>query len=312
VKDLGQRLAAEHQREPFQLVISVSHCAVKNTPLPAGLTHLCYCLTPARYLWDQFEAYFSGRLIKPLVQVLRPFLQAWDRRGAAKVDKFFVISEFVGARVERVYGRDSVVVYPPVNTSWIGAGERTEQSSRREGFLVVNALVPYKRVELIIEAFKELPYSLTIVGNGPEAARLKRLATPNINFIAHVNDEQLADLYRSSRALIFAAEEDFGMTPIEMQAAGGPVIAFGRGGSLETVVTTSGAETGLLYAHNTTQEIGSAVISFIDREPRFTVRNCISNAAKFSVLNFRESFIRALEEAGFGNSLNVEKKRTAV
>lgn len=231
-RNIGKKLAQSHQRKPFDMVISISHCAAKNVPVPQGISHLCYCLTPVRYIWDQYDSYFAGKLEEPIVRRLLPRFRRWDIDGAKGVTSFAAISSFVRERIKNYYERDAVVIFPPVRSDWI---EPRTAGQEGEGFLCVNALVPYKNVDRIIEAFNHSGDKLTIVGDGPERVKLESMARPNIRFLRNLTDQELAELYRSSKALIFAAEEDFGMTPVEMQFAGRPVIAYEKGGALETV-----------------------------------------------------------------------------
>lgn len=290
---LGRQLQREHKKKNYDLVISVSHCAAKNIRVPRGVPHLCYCLSPVRYLWDQFERYFGGRRIEPIVKMLLPLLQAWDVRGALRVTRFVGISEFIRKRISTYYGRDADVVYPPVRTDWITPRVEGEQGS---GFLVACALVPYKNVHVIVEAFNELQLPLTIVGSGPEKKALQAAAKGNITFVANLTEAELALKYRQSRAMVFAAEEDFGMTPVEMQAAGRPVIAFGRGGALETVCSEGKKKTGVFFSDLNARSLAIAVQDFLDQESEFTVENCITQAAKFSVVSFEKDFLSAVQK----------------
>jgi glycosyltransferase involved in cell wall biosynthesis len=266
----------------YDLVISISHCAAKNIDSGA-VEHLSYCLTPVRYLWDQYDAYFAGRPIEPVVRALLPKMRRWDIEGSRRVSRFAVISEFVRERVRRVYGLDSEVVYPPVRTDWINPRMEGEPG---QGFLCANALVPYKNTHLVVEAFNRLGLPLTVVGTGPEERRLKSIAKSNIQFIGNVSDPRLADYYRRSKALIFSAEEDFGMMPVEMLAAGRPVIALGKGGAAETLTP----ETAVFFENPEIGEIEQAVRDFLDNEDRFKVEACKKRAAIFSLERFRLEF----------------------
>lgn len=284
IKQLGRRLAEAHKKSPYDLVLSISHCAAKNIEVPKNVYHLSYCLTPMRYVWDQYDRYFSGRMLEPLIrQVVKP-LRQWDVRGSAGVNQFVSISNFVAKRLERAYQRTSSVIYPPVRTDWIKPRLAGEPG---QGFLVVNALVPYKNVEVIIEAFNVLGHPLTIIGTGPEKGKLVSMAKKNISFIDHLPDNELAQHYRSTKALIFAAEEDFGMVPVEIQAAGRPVIAFGAGGVLETVRFEASGATGVKFKELTCQHLVGSINDFLDQENDFTVDNCIRQAEKFSFERFQ-------------------------
>lgn len=294
--DLGRKLKAEHEKQAYDLVISISHCLAKNVPVPKGVFHLCYCLTPMRYLWDQYENYFAKRKIEPIARQVVRGLRRWDVAGIDNVDAFVGISDFVAERIKRVYGRKAEVIYPPVRSDWITPRSEYERGS---SFLCASAFVPYKRIDAIIEAFALLPNQrLLVVGDGPERTRLRKLAGENVAFLGRVSDERLAQLYRSSRALLFAAEEDFGMIPVEMQAAGRPVICLGKGGALETVKTGQECPTGIYFDTCTPDAIREAIEQFSVLERNFTVDNCITHAKKFGPDVFEDQLVDLLEEHG--------------
>jgi glycosyltransferase involved in cell wall biosynthesis len=280
----------------YDLVLSVSHCLAKNVDVPRGTFHLCYCLTPMRYIWDQYDAYFSQHPAEPLIRGVAAGLRRWDYAASKNVDHFVGISDFVRERIRRVYGRGADVIYPPVRSDWIAPREPEEKG---EGFLCVSALVPYKNVDKIVRAFNLLPYKLTIVGSGPERAKLAKIAGDNVAFLSGVPDRELAALYRRSRAMVFAAEEDFGMTPVEMQAAGRPVICYGKGGSLETVSVDHRAPTGVYFHDLAPESIAQAVEDFLSREESFTVENCVKHAEKFSPRSFKTMLVELFDSLGF-------------
>ena len=290
VRSLEKKLLKQHKRKPYDAVISVNHCVAKNVRLPKNVPHLCYCLTPVRYAWDQFDMYFAKHRFRNSIAQVMKRIRAWDQKCASDVDTFVGISEFVVDRINRYYKRDATVIYPPVKTDWLLP--RKSIAADNSPFLVVSALVPYKNVELIVRAFNDLPYQLIIVGEGPLSGRLRKTARDNIKFRGFVDARELAELYRSSRALVFAAEEDFGMTPVEMQATGGPVIAFGKGGVLETVVASGENKTGVFFQELSAESLCSAVEEFISRQEEFTIDNCLKQARKFSL----ERFVTQFEE----------------
>ena len=222
--------------DDYDLVISTSHCAAKAVVKTGRALHLCYCFTPMRYAWDQFDAYFGPERLGPLAGwLLRPMLAGlarWDAATAGRVDRFVAISNHVAGRIRRYYNRDAVVVYPPVDTAFYHPDETVPDTS----MLIVSALVPYKRIDLAITASRLAGVALRIVGDGPERARLERLAGPNVEFLGVRSDEEIRKLYRQSAAVVLPGEEDFGIAPLEAQACGRPVVALGRGGALETVV----------------------------------------------------------------------------
>jgi glycosyltransferase involved in cell wall biosynthesis len=223
--------------DDYDLVVSASHCVAKSAVVPGRARHLCYCFSPMRYAWDQFEAYFGAARVGRLASrtVYRPVmarLARWDASTAARVHRFVAISQHVAARIRRYYNRDATVVYPPVDTAFFHRAH-VEPGSH---VLVVSALVPYKRIDLAIEACQRLRLPLRIVGTGPERAALERQAGPSATFLGWLSDEAIRDEYRQARAVLLPGEEDFGIVPVEAQACGRPVVALGRGGALETVV----------------------------------------------------------------------------
>jgi glycosyltransferase involved in cell wall biosynthesis len=291
VRDIDRQLA----KGSYDLVISISHCVAKNIRVPADTFHLCYCLTPVRYLWDKYDDYFAGKLLEPLIRLVATKLRKKDLVGAKGVHRFVAISEFVRQRIYRCYGVNSDVVYPPVRAEWITPRVESVEGS---GFLVVNALVPYKNTMAIVEAFNQSGLPLTIVGSGPEAEKLRARAQSNIKFLSSVSDEQLAELYRSSLALVFAAEEDFGMTPVESLAAGRPVICLGQGGALETVPQNSLRPVGIYFNAPTPESINQAVEQFLHRQDEFSVDNCTAQSEQFSYARFAEALYSVVEDCG--------------
>ena len=291
VRDLERKIS----RGQYDLLISISHCVAKNVNVQPPTFHLCYCLTPARYLWDQYQVYFGRRKLEPLIRMIALPLRRADLRGVAGVGHFVAISDFVKHRIHSVYGRAADVVYPPVRTDWIKPRNKLDAGT---GFLAVNALVPYKNTQIIVEAFNLLKLPLTVVGRGPEEKALKSIARGNIRFVGAVTDQELARLYSSAKALIFAAEEDFGMVPVEVQAAGRPVICYGRGGVLETVSAERTDPTGMLFSELSVAGLVEAVQNFMVRQADFTVDNCIKQAGKFSVQCFRDGLDAVLRSQG--------------
>lgn len=214
------------------LLISTSHCAAKGLRPPPGAKHLCYCFTPMRYAWTFYDEYFGGsRAKKAVIGPILRSLRDWDCRNSERVDLFVTLSEHVRKRIRDFYGRDAEVVYPPVNTDFFTPGE-----TRSGDFdLVVSALVPYKRVDLAVRAASRLGFPLRVVGTGTEHDKLRAIAGPNVEFLGWQSDEAVRELYRNCRCLLFPGEEDFGIVPVEAQACGCPVVAYARGGALESV-----------------------------------------------------------------------------
>ncbi len=214
------------------LLISTSHAAVKSIRTSGHTRHLCYCFTPMRYAWLFYREYFGNNPLK--AAILKPLLaslRSWDKRTACRVDRFVGISEHIQTRIKTFYGRDADLVYPHVDIDRFTPGPDVSG-----GFdLVLSALAPYKRADLAVRAYNKLGYPLKVVGTGSQYDQLTRLAAPNVELLGWQTDDQILELYRSCRMLIFPGEEDFGIVPLEAQACGKPVVAYGRGGALETV-----------------------------------------------------------------------------
>jgi len=219
-------------RPDGDLLLSTSHCVAKSVRTQPQTRHLSYCFTPMRYAWLFHREYLAHPAKRLLAAPLLAALRRWDRRTARRVDRFVAISRHVQDRITRFYGRESDVVYPPVDTDFF-----TCSTAPREDFdLVVSAMVPYKRVDLAIDAYNATGRALRIVGLGTESPALQARAGTHIDFLGWQSDEAIRDLYRRARMLIFPGEEDFGIVPLEAQACGCPVVAFRKGGALETVV----------------------------------------------------------------------------
>jgi len=220
----------------YDMVVSISHCAAKSIIHGPGTKHLCYCLTPMRYAWDQFDAYFGakrvGRLGEAAFRPVLAWLARWDAATANRADEYVAISRYVARRIARYYTRQAAVVYPPVDTGFFSP-DGTDPSGSA---LVVSALVPYKRIDLAIEACAQAGVPLCIVGDGPELPRLRRLAGPGVTFRGWISNEDIRAEYRRAGVVLLPGIEDFGIVPLEAQACGRPVVALAEGGALETVV----------------------------------------------------------------------------
>jgi glycosyltransferase involved in cell wall biosynthesis len=251
-------LAARTWRiKDVDLVISLSHCVAKAVVPPPGVPHVCYCFTPMRYAWQGRDSYlesWSDRPVRRAVAMsLLSRLKRWDLATAARVTHFIAISETIRERIGQCYGRESRVIQPPVNVNFYSPFPRVP---RDDTYLVVSALVPYKRIDQAVAACTESGRRLIVIGEGPERARLEAMAGPTVRFLGWQRDEVIGEYYRSCRALLFPGEEDFGIVPIEALACGAPVIALGRGGVAETVDTAVGR----LYAEPT----AAALLATID------------------------------------------------
>jgi glycosyltransferase involved in cell wall biosynthesis len=246
-----------------ELVLSFSHCVAKAAIPPPGVPHVCYCFTPMRYAWHMREAYFGagrfGRLKAAAVDSLLQRLRDWDQRTAERVTHFIAISRTVQTRIQECYGRASIVIYPPVDTDFYTPAP----ISREDYYLVVSALAPYKRFDLAIQACRKLGRRLVVIGSGQHAARLQALAGPNVEFRGWQPDAVIRYHLRRAKALLFPGEEDFGIVPVEAQACGCPVIAFGRGGATETVRPLGEADpTGVFFAEQTVDAVAEAIERF--------------------------------------------------
>ena len=242
----------------YDVIVSVSHCCVKSVVKSGRAKHICYCLTPMRYAWDQFDAYFGPERVGPIAsRVMRPVmarLARWDRATADRADRYVAISHYVAGRIRRYYNREATVVYPPVDTDFFCPGDAEPGHNRSA--LIVSALVPYKRIEIAIDACRSAGVPLTIAGDGPDRARLERMAGSSVRFMGRVSNDEVRDLYRRSAVTLLPGEEDFGIVPLEAQACGRPVVALGRGGALDTV--TDG-ETGVLFDETTVESLAAAL-----------------------------------------------------
>lgn len=240
------------------LVLSSSHCVAKAARPPAGARHVSYLHTPMRYIWDMYREYFGpgrGGLARWAMPLLRRRLQRWDVATCERVDHFVANSAHVAERIQRHYGRPATVIHPPVDTRRFSPAAETE-----DYYLVVSALVPYKRVDLAVDACSATNRRLKVVGAGPLFDRLRASAGPTVEFLGWQSDQAVAQLYARARALLFPGQEDFGITPLESMASGRPVVAYGVGGALETVVGLDDAEgrppTGVFFER---QEVDSLV-----------------------------------------------------
>jgi glycosyltransferase involved in cell wall biosynthesis len=242
----------------FDCTISVSASVAKAVPTPPGTLHICYCNTPMRYIWDQFEEYFgpgrAGLPVRAAMSILRRPLQRWDVRTASRPHFYIANSHNVRRRIERIYNRSADVIYPPVDTS------RFTLSTHDDGYyLVVSALVAYKRVDLAVQAATEMGERLIVVGEGQDIDRLRAMAGPTVEFTGWRPDDEIRDYYSGCRAVLFPGEEDFGIVPVEAMASGKPVVAFGRGGALETVIETDELRTGVLFHEQTVDSLSAAL-----------------------------------------------------
>jgi glycosyltransferase involved in cell wall biosynthesis len=267
------------------LIVSTSHCAAKAVVPTGRAVHLCYCHSPMRYAWDQFDAYFGrerlGLVGHALARPALAWMARWDRATAHRVHHFVANSRFVAGRIARYYNRQATVLYPPVDVEFFTPGPRAPEPY----FLVVSALVPYKRIDVAIGAAARLGARLTIVGTGPDLRRLKTLAGPSVEFAGAVEPSALRELYRSATALVLPAEEDFGIAPVESLACGRPVVALNRGGVTETV---ENGVTGVLVDRPAADAFADAMRTVIERS--FDPAPLVRRAHEFGVARFETAF----------------------
>jgi glycosyltransferase involved in cell wall biosynthesis len=245
------------QLDGYDLVISSSHCVAKSVIAPWRARHICYCHSPMRYAWDQFDAYFGPSQVGPLASrwVYGPILARlarWDAATAGRPNRFVSNSQYVAGRIARYYNRQSTIVYPPVDTVFY----HPASVPRASHFLVVSALVPYKRIELAIDACRHVGVPLRIVGEGPDRRQLEAVAGSSVTFLGRLTDAEIRAEYRSAQAVLLPGEEDFGIVPLEAQACGTPVVALARGGALETVVD---GKSGVLFTDATAAALAQAL-----------------------------------------------------
>jgi len=269
----------------FDLIISSSHAVAKGFRKDKGTPHICYCHTPMRYVWDLYQDYANdGSLVKKILyKLFVRYLKAWDYRTAQHVDHFIANSENVRKRIAQNYGRNAQVIYPPVRVHQF----RLNEQARKDYYLCLGRFVPYKRIDLVINAFRAMPdKKLLLVGDGYDAPKISRLLqhVPNVTWLGYKNDSELIKMMQQAKACIFAAKEDFGIMCVEVQACGTPVIALNSGGYQETVVD---GETGYLFDLQTKESIMKVIQKF-EKAPLTNHKAIRANAERFSSERFRE------------------------
>ena len=290
--------AVESWRLPrCDLVVSFSHCVAKAARPPRGVPHVCYCFTPMRYAWHMREAYFGaerapGLKVRAVGRLLAQ-LRDWDRRTAERVSHFLAISRTVQRRIADCYGRDSAVIYPPVDTDFYCPAP----VPREDYYLAVSAFAPYKRIDLALGACNRLGRTLVVIGSGQDEAWLRARAGTTVRFLGWQPDAVIRDHLRRCRALLFPGEEDFGIVPVEAQACGTPVIAFGRGGATETVVPPGGrqAPTGVWFGEQTADGLAEAVDGFEKRAGDFDPAAARRQALRFNRQRFEDELFAYLD-----------------
>lgn len=288
----------------IDLVLSLSHAVAKSIVPPAGVPHVCYCFTPMRYAWHLRSEYFddparasvaSGRIRAPIAvarNLVLDRLRHWDRETAHRVNQFIAISRTVAERIAQCYGRDSEVIYPPVDTDFYTPNE----TERSDYYLCVSALVPYKRIDLAIQSCARLKRRLVIIGQGPDQRRLEELGNEHVTWLGWQPNEIIRDHLRRCRALLFPGHEDFGIVPVEAQACGTPIVALARGGALETVLPAAAGQigTGRFFCEPTVQSLCEAMLWLEDNQDRLSPSLSRQQAERFATHHYQTRLIDRL------------------
>jgi len=289
----------------YDLVLSSSHCVAKGVITGADTLHICYCFTPMRYIWDLYSLYFgktrAGVITRLATSLVLNYLRKWDMASSNRVNKFVAISKYIAERIKKNYGRDSDLIYPPVDCSYFKPG------FANDGFyLMVSPLAPNKRVDIAVEAFNSNGLPLIVIGSGQEEKKLEKMAGGNIKLMGWQSDEVVREYYVNCKALIFPGVEDFGIVPLEAQACGKPVIAFGEGGALETIIPLDkeagkrdeqlNNATGLFFYEQTAESLAQAVVRFEAVQGQFNEQEIRKNAESFDRAIFKNEFKKYIEK----------------
>ena len=282
----------QHNLSGYDIVISSSHAVAKGVIVGPDQLHICMCYSPMRYAWDLQHQYLAeSNLTRGLKGSLARWslhkLRLWDTRTANGVDQFIAISNYIGRRIDKAYRRDSTVIYPPVDVTRFKLG-----IERKPVYFTASRMVPYKRMPMIVEAFQQLPdRELVVIGDGPDFERCRAVAGANVQLLGWQPTDVLLKWMQQAQAFIFAAEEDFGIAPLEAQACGTPVIAFARGAALETIRGYPGeGRTGVFFNEQTPQAIAESVREFEQVRHQIDSQDCRANAVRFSPERFRDEF----------------------
>lgn len=287
----------------YDLIISSSSSIAKGILTNSNQLHICYCHSPIRYAWDLYHQYLDeANLNKGLKGVYAKYvlhkIRIWDALTPNRVDYFIANSKYIAARIKKLYNRDALIIYPPVDCSNFTIGETSG-----DYYFTTSRMVPYKKISLIIEAFAKMPdKKLIVAGDGPDYKKISKLKTPNIELLGFLNDKILLNYTQAAKAFIFAAEEDFGIAPIEAQACGIPVIAFGKGGALETIVGSFAREnkikntdTGIFFEEQTVESVNFAINLFENNNFKFDKQVIRNQALKFSKERFEKELKAAVD-----------------
>jgi glycosyltransferase involved in cell wall biosynthesis len=305
-------IAANWQIQHADLVMSFSHCVAKSAIAPKGVPHVCHCFTPMRYAWYMKDAYFRptgllARLKAAAFDRLMAALRDWDRRTANRVTHYIANSKNTQQRIRDCYGRESTVIYSPVDTDFYTPS--AQPAEREDFYLVVSALAPYKRFDLAVDACTRLGRKLVLIGSGQDYAKLKAASGPNVTFLGWQPDEVIRDYLRRARALLFPGEEDFGIVPLEAQGCGCPVLAYGRGGVLETVrpLGASASPTGVFFESQSVDSVVESIERFERDEDRFDPRSARQQAVLFRKERFESELFEFLDRVMTGQDAGVRK-----
>ncbi|WP_396139362.1 glycosyltransferase [Flavobacterium sp.] len=276
----------------YDLILSSSSSIAKGILTNSNQLHICYCHSPMRYAWDLYHQYLDdAKLNKGLKSIYAKYVlhkvRIWDVVTINRVDHFIANSKYIAARIKKIYNRDAKVIYPPVNTVFFELEENKE-----EYYFTASRMVPYKKIQLIVEAFNELPnHKLIVGGSGPDFEKIKKIAKSNIQLVGHISANELKQYMQKAKAFVFAAAEDFGIVPVEAQACGTPVIAFGKGGTLETIIN---GKTGLFFKEQTIPSLLEAIHTF--ETMQFDAKSIRDNALTFSKERFEKEIKEFVEE----------------
>ena len=292
----------------YDLVLSSSHCVAKGVITGSNTLHVCYCFTPMRYIWDMYDQYFAGErsdtITRFSISFVLNYLRKWDIASSKRVNKFVAISKYIADRIKRNYGRESDIIFPPVDCSYF-----KPVSANGDFYLMVSPLSPNKRVDIGINAFNKLGLPLKVIGSGQEEKKLRKMANKNVELMGWQSDETVRNHYTACKALIFPGVDDFGIVPLEAQACGKPIIAYGKGGALETIVPLntdkldvkgengqSRNATGLFFYEQTPESLAQAVKKFEDVKGSFNCRVIRKNAESFDRAIFKDNIRNYIEQ----------------
>ena len=282
----------------FDLVISVTSEAAKGIITTPDTKHVCYCLTPTRYLWSGHKEYLQGSTLQAVSRPAVNYLRQWDRIAAYRPDVMIAISTEVQSRIKKYYNRESEIVFPPTNVKKFQNSNYKKQTrnniqvpkNKKDYYLLVSRLVKYKKVDLVIEVFNQLKRPLVVVGKGSEERRLRNMASENISFVHNLTDGELVNYYSDAKVLVFPQMEDFGLVAVEAQACGTPVIAFGKGGALDIIVPN---KTGVFFKQQTGGSLKEAIKRF--EKTNFDQKGIMQNAKRFSKEKFQKGMLKVIK-----------------